>query len=172
MSIEAYPVHKLKLRNRRKEAWTTGTKLRRGISIVRTFKDDRYDITLRGPGYPGYTIEKAVKVDKLALVEVLSETRPLVALVMRNRRGYVGWVEKIKFEQRGVLLRRNVPKVVVSSYYGRDVEEVEYADIAEVYVQPTGGTWGTLVKYRKDDYYYDVYLIEVEGYYTFEVRRG
>ena len=168
--IGPHNVHKHRMRDRRERSWTTSTKLKPGMNIIRTFKDNVYEISVRGPRFVDNPVPKAVKVDKLAIVEVLSDRKPKVALVTANGKGYVGTVERVEFEQKGLILKRAIPKIILR-FLGESVA-IKYTDIREVYVRPSRDVWGTLVKYRKDDYYYEVYLVSTEGEYTFEVTRS
>jgi len=169
-TVGPYNVHKHRMRDRKKKGWTTSTKLKPGMNIVRTFKDNVYTILVQGPRFVDNPLSKAIKVDKLAIIEVLSDRKPKVALIMEDGRGYVGTVERVEFEQKGLILKRTIPKVTLRSLGERIA--VNYTDMREVYVQPSRDIWGTLVKYKTDDYHYEVYLVSVEGEYNFRVTRG
>ncbi|NJE49539.1 hypothetical protein E3E30_08190 [Thermococcus sp. 9N3] len=168
MATGFYKVHFHKMKDRKEERWTTSTRLKEGINIIRTFKDNKYDIRVRGPRLATEALTKGIKVDKASLVEVF-DSRPKVVLITLDG-GITGRVEGVKMEKTGVVLKRTVPKILLRT--GTRTVEVNYHDIDEVFIQPKASTWSSLIRHRKDDYYYDAYIISVEGEYTFEVRRG
>ncbi len=168
MATGFYKVHFHKMKDRKEEKWTTSARLKEGINIIRTFKDNRYDIRVRGPRLATEVLMKGIKVDKASLLEVFNN-RPKVVLITLDG-GIAGRIERVKMEKTGVILKRTVPKILLRTNTG--TVEVNYHDVEEVFIQPTPSMWGSLIRHRKDDYYYDTYIISVDGEYTFEVRRG
>ncbi|NJE30195.1 hypothetical protein E3E38_03900 [Thermococcus sp. 18S1] len=161
----------LVLSGRKEREWEEELDLSRGLNIVRMFKDPEYNITPKNRQNTKVAVKHAVKINKRALLDGMPKSATLI-IVDSAGRAYAGKFGGIEYERRGLILKRDVPKIKVrTAKQGRPVVR-EYDDIQEVYIKLMKSTEHVANEWRKDKFYYAAIVAKKKGTYPFKIKRG
>ncbi|NJE02091.1 hypothetical protein [Thermococcus sp. JdF3] len=159
------------LSGRKEKEWEEELELSRGLNIIRTFKDPDYNITPKNRQNTKVAVKHAIKIDKRALLEGMPKSATVI-IVDSAGRAYAGKFGGIEYERRGLILKKDVPKIKIrTAKQGRPVVR-EYDEIREVYVKLMKSTEGIIDEWRRDKFYYAAIVAKKKGVYPFKVRRG
>ncbi|WP_367884337.1 hypothetical protein [Thermococcus sp. JCM 11816] len=155
----------------REKEWVEELELSRGLNIVEMFKTPDYNITPRNTRYTKVAVKHAVRIDKRALLDGIPKSAVLI-IVDGDGRAYAGKFGGIEYETRGLLLKKQVPKVRIKTAKQERPVVREYDEIREVYIKLMKSTEPLISQWRKDKRYYSAIVAKRKGVYPFKITRG